>query len=76
VIGPGYAEVAFAPVAGVRTKSSEKVWPGENEARRRCDGEGGESFSLDMVSWYGDERQKVDGGDGRSRSSVSGNGRD
>ena len=53
--------MAFAPAAGVRTKSSEKVWPGENEARRRCVGDGGGSFSLDMVSlisWYG-ERQRL-----------------
>ncbi|KAI9772254.1 MAG: hypothetical protein M1840_001003 [Geoglossum simile] len=75
VIGPGYAEVAFAPEAGVRTKSSEKVWPGENDARRRCDGDGGESFSLDMVGSYGGERRRLaDCGDGRGRGSVSGSG--
>lgn len=61
---PGKAAVPLAApvVPGDRLKSSEKVWPGENDARRRCvEGEGGaaeDESSPDMVESMGREVER------------------
>lgn len=75
---PGKAAVPLAGgavVPGDRLKRSEKVWPGEKEARRRLvdgeDGAGGES-SLDILDLMGKRLGKGLSDEGGGSSSKTG----